>query len=307
MWGLRVRPGIWRALKRGDDRRTILAVDFRQARSGSGFEEFAANYPDATEVWQIDEDLWLEPPSLAPAGVPALVDTLFSAVGGLAESRRVIAVMAYCAGASLACALADRIAESGLPAPYVVLFDPFDVDAQVLRYSLRTALESFASDLDAEDLKRIEASVDQPLPDEGPGGVPSGGSTGDSVLVSGDGRAGDLARLAGRIARAYHDLMSLAAASFDLPSELVQELGDTFVAYLRYLVVCGSSPTGYRQGPTLVVLSEGQEPLPLPDSRQLRFGVTAVELLGDPAVMDGVRGSLAAGGSPGDVHSHDRD
>jgi hypothetical protein len=115
----------WRTLRAGRPDELVLAVDYWQGRTGTGFRELAAGLGGSSTV------LESVPP---PEG-----DRLGDAARHLAwwstgvDAGAVRLVLGNCAGAGFAVALAGLLAERGdRDAPPVLLFDPQLVDAEVV-------------------------------------------------------------------------------------------------------------------------------------------------------------------------------
>jgi len=240
----------WRLLRGGATTdRAVLCVDFTQSRvrAQAGFADLAAVLPDRFAVWGTDEgawhdtaSTWQDPPDRAVAGV-----------------------FGYCAGAALACALADRVARMTGTAPPVVLFDPAVVTAQTLLEQFDAALHGLVGVAPEQDLAAARA---------------------DAHTDAGtDADLADLDWLAAALTRRYGDLARPACAAQQVPEAIADQLCGRLEAYLRYLVRSAAVPLR-SPGAATVVLSATFQPLPsLEQHPQVRTDATQAGLLADAA------------------------
>ncbi|MEO3926683.1 hypothetical protein ABGB07_22860 [Micromonosporaceae bacterium B7E4] len=251
----------WRLLRPGTGP-GLLAVDFTpaQARAGAGFTDLARLLPQPYPVWGTEETGWrnVTAATVEPAGgLDVWLDRDLPVSGGRAG------ILGYCAGGTLARALARRLADRYGVTPPVVLFDPAEVTAETLYDQFGTALDGLAAALPAAEVRAAREAARAEVRAEP-----------------------DLSRLAGRLSDRYAALARPACAGQGVPPSIADQLCARIDTYLRYLLLSAAAPA-VGPGPALVVLSAGHEPPPIPGAdRQVRLDVPAPDLLADPRAAD---------------------
>ncbi|GAA4443875.1 hypothetical protein GCM10023170_020760 [Phytohabitans houttuyneae] len=251
----------WRPLRAGAGSEAVLGVDFTQARvrAQAGFAQLVPMLPEPYPVWGTVEEGWQLP------GDPA---ARLSGWLAASEDLRARAVLGYCAGAPLACALARHLADrTGAPVD-VVLFDPSVAGPLTLYYQFDAALGSLAAVL-------AEAEV---------------AAAREAALRDAE-AAGDLDALAATLAGRYTALAGPACASQGVPASIADQMCTRLATHLGYFALSAAAELAYPPE-TLIVLSAEHDPPPL-GGRVLRLPVGQNALLGDPAAAAAVGGLLA--------------
>lgn len=247
--------GAWRCLRQGDGE-IIATVDFLPGRFEAGFAELA------TLLGGTETVLEAVVPAVEPADETDLVAGWLVGCGdGIGTVK---AVLGYCAGASLACALADRVAGRGV-VPAVVLFDPQPVTKWTLYgqfVRVVEAVESFGrAGCLQDEILRARELVER---SEGPG-----------------------SDLTNRLADRYRTLVGSALAELDVEAGYVDELHQRFLGYLGYLELARRTPLRSSECEPFVILSATHENVPDGWPSQ-RFEVARSELLRNEAVARAV-------------------
>jgi hypothetical protein len=239
----------WRLLRAGAGSEAVLGVDFTQARvrAQAGFAQLAPMLPELYAVWGTTEEGWQLP------GDPAARLSGWLAASAALPAR---AVLGYCAGASLACALARHLA-----APDLVLFDPSVAGPLTLYHQFDAALGSLAAVL-------TEAEVT---------------AARDAARREAD-RADDLDALAAALAGRYAALARPACASQGVPASIADQMCARLATHLGYFALSAAAELTY-PADTLVVLSADHDP-PLRGGRVVRLPVGRDALLGARAAAD---------------------
>ncbi|MGX7674009.1 hypothetical protein [Plantactinospora sp. DSM 117369] len=252
----------WRLLRPGAGP-GLLAVDFTpaQARAGAGFTDLARLLPEPYPVWGTEEAGWRHVVAASvdsPAGgLDVWLDRDLPVTGGTAG------ILGYCAGGTLACALARRLADRYGVAPPVVLFDPVEVTAETLYDQFGTALDGLAAALPAAEVRAAREAARAEVRTRP-----------------------ELSRLAGRLSERYAALAQPACAGQGVPPSIADQLCARIDTYLRYLLLSAAAPPD-SPGPALIVLSAGHEPPPIPGAdRQVRLDVPQSDLLADVRAAD---------------------
>jgi hypothetical protein len=236
-------------LRAGAGSEAVLGVDFTQARvrAQAGFAQLAPMLPEPYAVWGTTEEGWRLP------GDPATRLAGWLAASAALPAR---AVLGYCAGASLACALARH-----LGAPELVLFDPSVVGPLTLYHQFDAALGSLAAVL-------AEAEVT---------------AAREAARRAAD-HADDLDALAAALAGRYAALARPACASQGVPESIADQMCARLATHLGYFALCAAAELAYPPQ-TLVVLSADHEPPPQ-GGGVVRLAVGQNALLGDQAAAD---------------------
>lgn len=241
----------WRCLRGTRDGALILAVDFRAGRSEAGFDRLAEHLDVPAAL--------VQPPVPSVQGGAALAAAWLADVAG--AEHRVRAVLGYCAGASLACALADGVVATGAPPPELVLFDPAEVSREIMAMQFAIAARSVAH------------SAMTPAPDEKIAELRTSIDSAESI----DGN------LLGQLAAAYRDVAKEAFAALDISEFLLDEMHHRFVAYLGYLRSAHELPVRSSSCDPVVILSRDHHTAH-PGRRAYRFDTARADLLADEAV-----------------------
>lgn len=246
----------WRLLRAGAGPQAVIGVDFTQerVRAQAGFAQFAAMLPEPYAVWGTVEEGWQLP------GDPA---TRLSTWLAAAEALPARAVFGYCAGSSLACALARHLAERTGGAVDLVLFDPSVTGALTLYYQFDAALGSLAAVLGEVEVTAARAAAERESAE-----------------------APDLDTLATALTRRYTALAGPACATLGVPESIVDQMSARLATHLGYYALSAAAELDYPPD-ALVVLSERHEP-PGPEGRHLRLPVDQNSLLGDPSAARAV-------------------
>jgi hypothetical protein len=256
----------WRLVRDAPGAPAVLCVDFTQARARAqaGFTDLAALLPAGAAVWGTDEPTWRADPAAPGPLADALARWL---AGAPAPAAGVRAVLGFCAGASLACALARHLAHGGT-APAVVLFDPTVATARTLHEQFDAALGGLAAGVAAAEVAAARA-----------------GGAAD--------RAGepDPARLAPRLAARYGELATAACAAQGVPAAIAAQLAERFATHLRYLALTATVPLQAPPGALAVLSAEHRLP-PLGPASVLRLDVAPDDLLADPRAAEAVAPAL---------------
>jgi hypothetical protein len=258
----------WRLLRPGSGPGVVLSIDFTlaRARAQANFGDLARLLPDGPAVWGTGEACW---PVAAGSPDAQLEHWLRHSRGFGGEVR---AVLGFCAGGSLARALAGRFAESGDPAPTVVLLDPVVANAQTM--------------IDQCDIsvRRIATAPGGPATAAAPPDLPG---------------TDDLDVLATLLTERYAAVAAPVCAAQGVPPAIIEQLRQRMEANLRYLALCATAGTG-STGAAVVILSRHHVPPPgMRGDREVRLNVGQNELLADPdaavAVADALAGDLTPG------------
>jgi hypothetical protein len=200
----------------------VLTVDFTLAkvRAQASFADLAPQLPDGTTVWGTDESAWPR-----TAGAPAM--QLAEWLDEPASDGLVRAVLGFCASASLAGALAARLAARHGATPRLVLFDPVAVGPHTM------------IDQAGDSIRRLGNHV-----------VFDNGVDTDDV---------DLDGLATRLADRYTQAAGAVGAAQRIPPAIVDQLCQRVAANLRFLTMAAAAWSAERLTPDLVVLSRDHE------------------------------------------------
>jgi hypothetical protein len=252
----------WRPLRAGAGSEAVLGVDFTQARvrAQAGFAQLAPMLPEPYAVWGTVEEGWQLP------GDPAARLSGWLAASEALPAR---AVLGYCAGAPLACALARHLAARGGAPVEVVLFDPSVTGPLTLYHQFDAALGSLAAVL-------AEAEV---------------AAAREAALGEAGAAADDLDALAATLAGRYAALAGPACASQGVPASIADQMCARLATHLGYFALSAAAELAYPPE-TTIVLSAEHDPPPL-GGRQVRLPVEPNALLGDPAAAGAVADLLA--------------
>jgi hypothetical protein len=247
----------WRELREGTDSRVIVAMDFGPGRRAASFADLARELGPGPALLQpaFDSAKGELLKHTAAEHVNARVDDL------LRQGLRLVGVLGYCAGSSLAWALADTYAERKGTRPPVVLLDPQLIDGAALYANFESAVESFADVTEPAEMAAVRALA--------------------RAAISEDQALGDPVALVSTVAAAYERVVSGAAEQLGGDDELTEQFTAHFRSYLSYLTltaqVCAAPPDA-------VVLASAGHQLPPGWQSSSVFPVTREDLLADPAV-----------------------
>ncbi|GIH19627.1 hypothetical protein [Rugosimonospora africana] len=277
----------WQALRAGDNARAILAVDFGEGRREAGFPELIASLPGAEACLVSQFDAGGLAALHAESGVTP--QRLRRAVDGWSDSvadldTHPVAVLSYCAGASLACLIADRLAARGAR-PAVVMLDPLVVVPDSLLGRFAEAVYGLTGLL-SDDL--VEATV-------------AGAAA--EVRADPDPSGARLSACAERLSERYAAVVYRACEEADLGDDLAQELHEHFTNVLRYQALAGSVPAheiwspGAARDTTVFVSREHHLVPPLPAATAM-FDAGRAEFLARPELAVAVAGVVARSAAP---------
>jgi hypothetical protein len=231
----------------------ILAIDFGPRTGQRGFSRLADRLSVAEGIYEtvpprIGADLPLDtnPERYVGHWVTSVRE----------EGAPVTAILAFCAGARFAPAMARALFRA-TSAPPVVLIDPSTVDNASLHAEFVAAVTALDAHLEAQETADARGRAD--------------------ALLS----TTDLMGTAEGLRAEYQRVVELASSRAGLPAHLVDMLCGRFANYLGYLVAAGRSGDGDDFRP--MVLASSDHPLP-PAYRDVasRLGVLHDDLLGDP-------------------------
>jgi hypothetical protein len=248
----------WRMLRQGSTDAVIVAVDFGVGRASAGFDDLVPHLDTAYAVVQ---------PVFGPAADAPAGGQLAARLADLsARGQRVRGILGYCAGASLACGLADLVARSGAPRPPAVLFDPVDVDLSELHATFEAATRRFEGVVAAGTLAEIRAAA----------GAATGAAAGQVDRTA--------AAAVAAISSAYTRLVRAAGEALHTDGDRWEPLTDHFRAYLQYLALAARTGLPWRRPPGTFVLTSAGRPLPSGWTANRTFPVTRAALLAAPPV-----------------------
>jgi hypothetical protein len=249
---------VWRVLRQGDGQDIVLCADFRHPRGERTFADLA-DAVSGPAGFMVTALPWDELPS---ADLDAALDALVAEVPGGSQVR---AVLGYCAGASLACAVAERLVAAGAPAPHLMLVEPHVVTNTLLHEEFMSAIEGLAEGLSAEELSAARVRVAD---------VPTGH---------------DVAAGAARLAGVFDELARLVFDRLGIDEELAGDLSVRFRRYLNYLLVCERLPIDCSSMESTVVVSRGHRPPEPLAARAFHVDGPRGDLLLAPDVIERVR------------------
>ncbi|MGI5212797.1 hypothetical protein [Plantactinospora sp. CA-290183] len=181
------------------------------------------------------------------------------------RGRPVVGLLGYCAGAALACGLADELAYSAaVEAPVVVLLDPLVIDSAGLYANFETAVESFADVVDPDEMAGVRAEA--------------------LAAARAPGALDDPATTVATIAAGYERVVTASSDLLGLDDELAEQFTDYFELYLSYLALAAQAGVKGSRPPRTVVLTSAEHTAPDGWAADEVFGVSREDLLADPAV-----------------------
>ena len=274
---IRVSGVGWRRLRGGAGYGAVLSVDFTLAkvRAQANFGDLAPQLPDRYTVWATDEAVW----PASPGSPAAQLDDWLRRADQI--DRPVRAVFGFCASASLATALAHRLAVGGAEPPVVVLFDPVRAGAHSLIDQAAASVRRIAVGAESGGDPTSRAAVS-----------PEAAMLADLAPLDGDGS--DLGALATALADRYAASAGELGTARSIPADIVGQLCRRVEANLRFLALCATAWSLQRANPDLVVLSNDHEiPAGLGDVPRLRLDVSQNALLSHPEAAGAAARALA--------------
>jgi len=254
----------WRRVQDGSDSRAIIAVDFGPGRREAGFADLAGG---------LGAEFTILEPIVDSADGDLLSRTAAEHIAQWTSDLReqklqVAGVLGYCAGASLACALAADLAEQDEQAPPIVLLDPRAIDPPALYANFESAVESFADVTEPDEMASVRAAVRE-------------ATEADPTLK-------DPKAMVTTIAAAYERVVNGAGELLGMDEELTGQFTEHFRSYLSYLALAAQTGIA-RSVPenAVVLISAGFTPPAGWDAQQV-FPVSREDLLSDPAVAAAV-------------------
>ena len=203
----------WRRLVDGSDCGVVLCVDFGGSRPEASFDDFAPLSRCGSAIWNV---------SMPDAGAVDASNPdryldwwLADPVCGDAPVR---AVLSWCAGASLAGALVDRIERIGGRRPPLVCVEPATAGSELMRFEFDEAMKRLSEYLPLDDVDATASAADE--------GSPS------------------VARLAVTLAGHYAAAVKACFAELGIDDDLGDEMQAQFASYLDYLAACARTTTG---------------------------------------------------------------
>jgi thioesterase domain-containing protein len=249
----------WRRLRPGSTPGVLLAVDFTLAkvRAQANFDDLAHRLPAGPALWCTDGSGWP-----ATGGDPAAhLRQWLNRTRDLtdrADTGDVRGVLGFCAGATLAGALAADLADRG-QAPPLVLLDPTEPDAQTMVETCDAAVRNMSAE---------------------PGPAPPD--------------TGDLDTLATLLTERYAAAAGPVCAAQGIPSAIAEQLRRRVETNLRYLALSATAGLGHA-GAALLVLSRDHEvPARWRGARHVRLDAGQNELLAASGAARAVADALAA-------------
>jgi hypothetical protein len=260
----------WESVRAGGPGAT-LAVDYGLGRREAGIPELTAQLTNGGSMLQSlffpGTTEGVDPPDDVS---PLIEDWRRDAT---TDGREVRAVLGFCAGASLAAALADSFARAGAPVR-LVLLDPQVVRPAVLLARFHEAMGSLVGVVEPELAASAEADCRS--------AVEAAGSAPVTASCYRD--------LAATIRSAHRRVVEAAAERTGLPPDLTDEIVNHFGRVTRYLALAGAAFTGRWKvdRPAVTYLSRTHIPdllLPAPDRV---FNADRATFLGSPELAEAV-------------------
>lgn len=252
----------WRRLRVGTVARSVLAVDFDfTGRQEAAFRHFA-------EVSDIDQEIWqvTQPPESTGELVPAARYLDFWAESPAGVAGDVDAVLGYCVGCAFLPELARRIARTQQRPPALVLFDPEPMVAASLYQDFKKTIDVM-SILSAQEKQRLLTEAGRICEN-----------------------SGSFTTAATEITSLYEETVGTAFTRLGMDESLQSEFTDMFRSYVSYLAaaseLAAETQAGWQAG--IALTSRQSSPGARHASREIRFPVSAAELLRDVRVTDAV-------------------
>jgi hypothetical protein len=273
----------WRVLRDGGAD-VAVAFDFENGRKEAGFADLAELLPDGRTLLEFEfgggdlRDRPLDPTALCRLILADL----------RADGRRLTATLGYCAGAGLACLLAELATDAADQDCPVLLFDPLVLDGAAVVRAYQAGVEGLRPAVDESDYQAALAVGRRVLP-----------STEEAYRRP---------EVIDELAAGYAVLVRRSGERAGLPAELRDqmveveaELVSHFAAYLAYLATTAgvdldrSGQAGPRRPPVVVASAEHDMPAEFAPFLRQRLDVPRPSLLSDSRVAAVVDAVLAAG------------
>lgn len=181
-------------------------------------------------------------------------------------------VLGYCSGASLACALVDRIVRADSARPVLVLLDPVPVDTSELWFIYERFLSTFRGAIDADAYGRAQ-----------------------SVAAEAARRHGDdFAAFAAELRTEFEQVARRACAALGLSDESADDFVERFDIQVAFMLTAAGLPLAADSVSPVVLLSRDAtgSPAGMPGGR--RFDVPRAELFTTQAVVDSVAAAVGS-------------
>jgi hypothetical protein len=231
-------------------------MDFAGGRVDAGFVDLARKAPIDASFFHIGR---------MPTGSDTALPLAAHAERWAGEVRRagrpLRGVLGYCAGAGLATAITDALADAGTTPPPVLLFDAVTVTGSTLCDQFMAAVESSAEHLTADEIDDARRLAED---------------------LTARSEQDDLPRAAGLLVDRYHRLMTRLAETLRLGPFLDELVGD-FAAYMSYLLIAGGGTLDLRCGTPLFLSSKDHE-LDFEPVSHMPFRTSRSDLLRDAEV-----------------------
>lgn len=248
-------PTSFRPVRSSHSRQTVLAVDSGLGMSEGGFPELASLLTSDCSVRE------LVPPVYRIGAWLREIETFGYDVCG---------VLGYCAGASLACALAEGITELSGSAPAVILFDPVPVTPDEFWYVFCRFVGTFREHVSEPELDEAR-------------------ERGRSVLS----RCGtDFPALARELAAGYEPVVRKACEALELPDDLADDFVGRFQTQMDYMLAAAEYPFPATTSVSVILSQEGHD-LDMVAANCQRIPVPHAELLTSPEVAAAVDRALS--------------
>ncbi len=199
----------WKVLNAGSRDELVLAVDYASTgRRESGFPDLVPNLDPSHPVWET-----VQPPLGAEKGMSAQ-DYLDRWVGEVRRAGRPVkAVLGYCVGGVFAAGIAAEIARWQDRPPLVVVFDPSVPISSNLQLDFDNVLSHYGGILGAEQVRYAQDAARR-------------------AYAEND----DFRWLGARYAEIFREVVGDAFEREGLEREHADELADTFLSFVAYLV-----------------------------------------------------------------------
>ncbi|MFF4085186.1 hypothetical protein ACFYZN_38150 [Streptomyces sp. NPDC001777] len=268
----------WKELSKGDDDEVVLAVDFdATGRHEARFSDFVPLMdPGHTVLETLPQAVASSPDTPAGAYIKQWADEI------AASGKRVRAILAFCAGATYAAALAEEIEKTQGTFPQTILFDPERAASAPMYWQFHKAVGQMEAVLGAAEVGRVQDAAQR--------------ATEECESLT------DLAR---RLLLLYHSLATTACEKLGLDERRRAEMTETAGGFLSYLstaeqidptavwkkctAITSNTPTSGLNG--FRTLNPGHDADLV--AEEIHFDVPHVEILSTPDIARTVSGLLA--------------
>ncbi|MCT2548658.1 hypothetical protein ACGF8B_41825 [Streptomyces sp. NPDC047917] len=268
----------WKELSKGDGDEVVLAVDFDATGRGEArFSDFVPLMdPGHTVLETLPQAVASSPDTPADAYIKQWVDEI------RASGKRVRAILAFCAGATYAAAMAVEIEKTQGNFPQTILFDPERAAAAPMYWQFHKAVGQMEAVLGAAEVGPVQDAAQR--------------ATEECTSLT------DLAR---RLLLLYHTLARTACEKLGLDERRRAEMTETAGGFLAYLstaeqidptaawkkctAITSNTPTSGLNG--FRALNPGHDADLV--AEEIHFDVPHVEILSTPDIARTVSGLLA--------------